>query len=256
MKVNSAVFPEFPFILIARDENSGATKMVKILRVSDGASGLTIRELDFCYEAESVKFVHESIVLMECSEIDIDGELARCANCRVGISKVLIMPWYTSTLNKQPSNCLEWIAIQGKRILNALQYLHTHPDGGYVHMYVKAMNVFVDHNALCYLGDFGSCKPTGKPITTCSISFCWEDGRSQPAHPKYDYFMFLLMIMIECLEDRRTYTTSFYEGDSLFASIAKIVEATNFRIELESIPSALAELLQEVLYKLIEFGVV
>ena len=95
-----------------------------------------------------------------------------------------------------------------------------------------------------------------EPITTSSITLCWEDARSQPAHPKYDYFMFLLMIMIECLEDRRTYTNIFYEGESRFASIAKIVEATKSRIELESTPPALAELLQGVLSKLIEFGVV
>ena len=256
MKVNCAVFEDFPFILSARDEKSGVSKVVKILRVSDGASSLAIRELDYRHEADSAKFVHESIVPMICSEINIDWELARRANCRVGIYKVLAMPWYTSTLHRQPSNCLKWIAKQGKRILDALQYLHTYPDGGYVHMDVKAINVFVDNNGLCYLDDFGSCKPIDEPITTSSITLCWEDARSQPAHPKYDYFMFLLMIMIECLEDRRTYTNIFHEGESRFASIAKIVEATKSRIELESTPPALAELLQGVLSKLIEFGVV
>jgi len=120
------------------------------------------------------------------------------------------MPWNSSTLNKHPSHLLDWIAIEGRRILQALQYLHSHPDGGFAHMDVKAMNVFVDHNNRCFLGDFGSCKPLGKPITSCSIKFCWEDVRGQLAHPKYDYFMFLLMILIECLEDRRTYTSAFY----------------------------------------------
>lgn len=155
---------------------------------------------------------------MECLKTNIDWESARRANCRVGIHKVLVMPWYTSTLRRQPLNCLEGIAKQGKRILDSLKYLHTYPDGGYVHMDVKAINVFVDHNGLCDLGDFGSCKPIDEPITTTSITLCWEDARSQ--HPKYDYSMFLLMIMIECLEERRTYTNISYEGESRFASIA------------------------------------
>jgi serine/threonine protein kinase len=90
------------------------------------------------------------------------------------------MPWNSSTLNKHPSHLLDWIAIEGRRILEALQYLHSHPDGGFAHMDVKAMNVFVDHNNRCFLGDFGSCKPLGKPITSCSIKFCWEDVPTGP----------------------------------------------------------------------------
>jgi hypothetical protein len=122
-------------------------------------------------------------------------------------------------------------------------------------MDVKAMNVFVDHTGLCFLGDFGSCKPIGHQITSCSVTFCWEDVRNQLAHPKYDYFMFLLMMLTECLEDRRTYTAMFYEKDSPFASVAKVIEATQSRIALDSTPRALAALLQEVLEKLRDFEV-
>ena len=253
MKVNGSVFEDFPFILSAHDA-AGDPKLVKILRVPDGANGLSIRQQDIRYESESTKFVHNSIVPMQSKTINIDVELAAKVNCRVGVNNILIMPWYTSTLNKHPSNCLDWIALQGRRILNALQYLHSE---GYAHMDVKAMNIFVDHANNCFLGDFGSCKPLGKPITSCSISFCWEDVRGQLAHPKYDYFMFLLMMLIECLEDRRTYTIQFYRDDGVgFASVAKVVEAARSRIKLETTPSTLADLLVEVLDKLVEFELV
>jgi serine/threonine protein kinase len=254
MKVNGSVFPEFPFILSAHDA-ADAAKLVKILRVPDGATSLSIRQQDVKYEAESVKFVHHSIVPMERTTINIDSELARKVNCRVGVNEVLIMPWYTSTLNLHPSNCLDWIGIEGRRIFDALQYLHDYPDGGFAHMDVKAMNIFVDHANHCFLGDFGSCKPIGNPITSCSIAFCWEDVRGQTAHPKYDYFMLLVMVLIECLEDRRTYNTTFYDVGAQFVSVSKVVAAAQSRIELESTPGSLAGLLAEVMHKMKEFGV-
>ena len=252
MKVNGSVFDDFPFILSARNA-ANESKLVKILRVPDGSASLSSRQQDVRYEAESVKFVHDSIVPMERKTISIDNELARKANCREGDNEVLIMPWYSSTLNKHPSQLLAWIAIEGRRILEALQYLHSHPEGGFAHMDVKAMNVFVDHNNRCFLGDFGSCKPLGEPITSCSITFCWEDVRGQQAHPKYDYFMLLLMLLIECLEDRRTYISAFYEQNANFASVAKVVEAAETRIMSDSTPEALQTLLQEVLDKVSEF---
>jgi serine/threonine protein kinase len=180
-RVNGSVFSEFPFILSAHDA-ADAAKIVKILRVPDGATNLSIRQQDVIYEAESAKFLHDAIVPMERKTVVIDSELAAKVNCRVGVFEVLIMPWYTSTLNKHPSNCLDWIGIEGRNIFDALQYLHAHPDGGYAHMDGKASNIFVDHANYGFIGDFGSCKPIGKPITSCSTAFCWEDVLGQMAH--------------------------------------------------------------------------
>ncbi|RYG62784.1 protein kinase family protein [archaeon] len=122
-------------------------------------------------------------------------ELATRASCRVGMCQVLIVPWYTSTLNKHPSNCLGWIAIEGRRVWEALQFLH---NKGYAHMNVKAMNIPVEHANHWFLGDFGSCKPLGTLVTSCSIAFCWMNVIGHRAIAKYDNFMFLLMLLIEC----------------------------------------------------------
>ena len=107
MKVNGSGFDEFPFILSAHDSTDVA-KVIKILHVSERTSSddRKIREQDVRYECESVKFVHSSIVPMERMTINIDRELSQTANCKIGINEVLVMPWYTSTLNKHPSNCL------------------------------------------------------------------------------------------------------------------------------------------------------
>ena len=84
MKVNASVFDEYPFILSAND-SYGSAKLIKIKILRD------VR-----YELESEKFVP-----MESRRIAIDDELALKVSCRVGTSDILIMPWYTSTLNKE-----------------------------------------------------------------------------------------------------------------------------------------------------------
>ena len=252
MKVNGSVFDDFPFILSAHD-SAGALRLVKILRVPERDSQLSVMQQEMQFEVESVKFEHNAIVPMECKSINIDMELAKKASCRVGVNQVMIMPWYTSTLNKQPSNDLVWIAREGKRVLEALQYLHTHQDGPYVHLDVKAANVFVDHNGRCFLGDFGSCKPMGATVTSCTTTFCWEDIRGQTAHPKHDYFMFLHMVLIECLEDRRTYSTIFYDAGATHASVSRVLGVAQTMLVLDTTPPALKALLVEVLTKLGEF---
>ena len=246
MKVNGPVFEAFPFILSAHD-SEGSAKVVKILRVPDGASELSLRQKQVTLEAESCKFVHDSIVPMTRQSIEIDVEMAARVNCRVGKNEVLIMPWYTSTLNQHPSNCLDWIASQGCRVLAALKYLHSFPGGGYVHMDVKAMNIFVDHTTRCFLGDFGSCVRIGDPITSCSTTFCWKDVLRSPAHPKYDYFMLLVMILIECMEDRRDYVRALYVEGSRFVDVEKVLTVARARIDHHSIPAELAILITEVL---------
>jgi hypothetical protein len=65
--------------------------------------------------------------------------------------------------------------------------------------------------------------------------------------------MFLLMVLIECLEDRRTYTTAFYEADEKHASVARVVTAAQAMSVSDTTPPALVELLTEVLNKIIEF---
>ena len=62
---------------------------------------------------------------------------------------------------------------------------------GYVHMDVKAANIFVDFNRRWLLGDFGSCKLIDDKITSSTFMFCYENTSFQKAHPKYDLFMLM-----------------------------------------------------------------
>jgi serine/threonine protein kinase len=209
MRVNGNVFEDFPFVLSAKRDTEA--KLIKILRVADGASKLASRLEDLQFEILACRFSHEAIVPMEHHRIDIDVTIAAKANCRVGENHVLVMPWYTATLNKFPSNDFKWIAAEGHRIFNALEYLHN--EHKFVHLDVKAMNIFVSNDCHWYLGDFGSCKPFGKRITSSTFMFCYENNLMQVAHSKYDWYMFLVLILIETLQDRRDHVRAFYLED-------------------------------------------
>jgi serine/threonine protein kinase len=242
MRVNvSPVFDDFPFIMSAKDKNS--VKIIKILRVAVGSSELTSRDQDRMNEIHACNFAHEAIVPMRHACIQVDNEIATKAHCRVGETDVLIMPWYRCTLNKYPSGDLEWIVVEGKRVSGALEYIHLE---GFVHLDVKAMNVFVDHNSHWFLGDFGSCKPIGMLVTSSTFQFCYEDIGCKPAHPKYDWFMFLLLILIESLKDRRTYNTLFYTAGCKFANFNLVIEYANKLVGDEPFGMFIRELLDKL----------
>jgi serine/threonine protein kinase len=58
------------------------------------------------------------------------------------------------------------MANHGHIIVEAVQYMHTK---GFVHIDIKSDNIFVGAIKSCVLGDFGSAKRIGEPITTSNL---------------------------------------------------------------------------------------
>ena len=220
MRINGSVFEDFPFILSA-ETAEGKYVLLKILKISGEATSLDIRKQDIAYESDASRFIHEAIVPMERRSISIDMEIARAANCSAGIINVLVMPWYQCTLNKVPSGNRNRVATEGRKLLSALQYIHSE---GVIHLDVKAMNVFIDSNTgAWHLGDFGSCKPIGQKITSSTFQFYFEEMAFTPAHPKHDYFMLLVLLLIEGLDNRHDYSRLFYETNAQFVDYSKVM---------------------------------
>lgn len=139
------------------------------------------------------------------------------------------MPWFITTLRSLPSHSLSWFGREGRRLLDALQYIH---ENNYVHMDVKASNVFIDSDGHWFWGDFGSCKPLGAMVTSSTTQFCFCDPLWMTAHPKYDYFMFLLMLLIETLEDRKLYRSMFYESINAAHASVEIIQNSSWKMKL------------------------
>ena len=92
MRINGSVFEDFPFIISA-ETAEGKYVLLKILKISDGATSCDIRKQDIAYESDACRFIHEAIVPMERRSISINMEIALAANCSAGIIDVLVMPW-------------------------------------------------------------------------------------------------------------------------------------------------------------------
>lgn len=242
LRINGSIFDDYPFLLSAKDDESAKT--IKILTVADGAQSLELRKQDLKNEIEACDLSHAAIVPMKHAEIEVDAETARRANCRVGVNNVIVMPWYTSPLNNYPSFDLKWCAEEGMRIMDALEYIHSQD---YVHLDIKAANIFVSHDLKWFLGDFGSCKRIGEKVTSSTFQFYYEDIAFKPAVVKYDWFMFLMLLLIETLKDRRAYRSLFYVSvESPFADFCKVANYAKTYLDNEDIGMLIKALLTKL----------
>ena len=249
--INGSFSDDSPF-LFTGIKNDNIPVFIKVLRVLDGALNLEIRQKMIANEINACNFIHDSIIRMEYRSINIDSETARVANCRVGSNHVLIMPRLLGNLGTFPTTKLRYLAIQGKKILNALNYLHIQMK--YMHMDIKRQNIFVDHQANWFLGDFGSCTLLGETIYSSTIIFCFEDCLFKKAHSKYDIFMLLLLILIETLHHRNEAEELFYTVGSNHADYAMVITYTENLVQNTQI-TEFKEFLQLLIDSLHELNV-
>ena len=142
-----------------------------------------------------------------------------------------------------PSGNRNRVATEGRKLLSALQYIHSE---GVIHLDVKAMNVFIDINTgAWHLGDFGSCKPIGQKITSSTFQFYFEEMAFTPAHPKHDYFMLLMLLLIEGLDNRHDYSRLFYETNAQFVDYSKVMVFIREQVIVED--SIYAKLVEDVI---------
>ncbi len=232
----------------ASDINTGQLKVMKILRVPEGTKDYSIRKKDIEYEVYAANnFKHDAIVPMTHHRVELDTYWMKILRTNINLNEVLVMPLFSASLNSTPSNMSSAIiSRQGFRILDALEYIH---GCSYVHLDVKAMNIFVNGNGDWFLGDFGSCKPINELITSSSEQFYFKDivFKSTLADPIIDWFMFLVLLMIETLVDRNDYENVFKVGDPTHVNYDLVVDFAKNKISTDEI---IAPLINNLFIKL------
>jgi hypothetical protein len=68
-----------------------------------------------------------------------------------------------------------------------------------VHLDLKGENVFCTVEGSWFIGDFGSMRPVGQPVLSTTTDYYTEDIIHKPAAFKYDWFMLLVLLVIETL---------------------------------------------------------
>jgi len=145
---------------------------------------------------------------MSHEQIAIDATIAAAAGCRASTVDVIFMPMYCGDVTKIPSSDLGYICRQGCRIFEAIEFIHSK---GYIHMDIKAQNIFVDTDGKWYLGDFGSMILANKVITSSTWMYWPFEASFVSIGTIYiDWFMFLVFILIETLKDRKSYQSYFF----------------------------------------------
>lgn len=206
--LNGPAYENNPNLLVANDD-FGRPSVVKVLKVREGTRSYAIRKEESQREELAVEllqlsnpsnlraFVHAEVMTI-IQQIDEDEFMF----------KALKMPRY-HVLIQCASFSMNIIAREGRRLVEAVAFIHAQ---GYVHMDIKGSNICVDTSGQWLLGDFGSVCPIGSPVTSSTIFLCKENVIGLQAHPKYDWFMLLVTLMIETLEDRNAFQQFLYDN--------------------------------------------
>ena len=226
----------------------GTAIVVKLLYDSmDDARQLKDRVRELEREAECCKDLaldNESIALVRHEVVDLEVPVEFVSQTRQqGKFKALLMPRYVESLARSGVYPVSLVAREASRITAALKYMHSH---GYVHMDVKGDNVFVDFNGAWFLGDFGSACGIGEPIRT-STPIYYHCGMGPVALPKYDWFMLLVLLMVELEEkDKNRWVQRLVAKGESRVCYDLVMQEADKAIGQEALPKQLRDAVAEV----------
>lgn len=198
LHINGPIKPNFPHLLTAHEED-GTMKLVKIFIPTERPL-MSRTGVPNEMEIAAAAFTNNALVPMRHETITITQQQAEEAGCRAGKYEALVMPRYTNVLSAEASGNRNLVARECARLVRAVGYLHSQ---GVVHMDIKADNVFLDNTSQYHLGDFGSCVHRGERVTSCTVHYLFENPMRKTAHPIYDWFMLLVLILSEGSKEGR-----------------------------------------------------
>jgi serine/threonine protein kinase len=210
MTINGSCVKDKPMLLSAR--NRDGIKMVKLLRH-------TLPNLSVSENQEEGSMEREAVHLLQLESTNLAFLRMKIERVRVpdnlpgvgtgGLIDVLIMDKCSGTLDDTPpfTFMVDILTDQAVRVLEAVKFMHSL---GLVHNDIKYGNIFVVDN-VWYLGDFGSMKKVGQPVTSTTFAYYRSNIIHQPAHPRVDYYMLLVVLLKQTLPEVKLAETMFYD---------------------------------------------
>ena len=220
----------------------GEPLIVKLLRIDPDASSerklLLDMEIQAC-EVLNLSDKSKGISLIQAKIADINLPEPQLNIYTQGRMKAIVMPRYATTIAQSSKFPIEVIAREGRKILEALKFMH---DRNIVHMDVKGDNMLLDWNGNWLLGDFDSCRFIGEAILSTTEMFYHSRLSGTPAHPRHDYFMLLVVLIIESLPKKRNFVEVLFDADEERVSLAKVKEMAGKPTSSENFRQLLREI--------------
>ena len=222
MTINGSCVKDKPLLLSAR--NRDGIKMVKLLRHTMPNLSASENQEEGSMEREAVQLLQLettdlAFLRMKMETILVPGNLPGVGTG--GQIDVLIMDMCSGTLDNTPpfTFMVDILTCQAVRVLEAVKYMHSL---GLVHNDIKYGNIFVVDN-VWYLADFGSMKKVGRPVTSTTFAYYRSNIIHQPADPRVDYYMLLVVLLKQTLPDVTLAETLFYDKLDTHINHAKMM---------------------------------
>jgi serine/threonine protein kinase len=236
-------------MLLAGVRANGTAVVIKLLFTGlDDTRKLEFREGEIEHEIEccsKLALADRDIALVpsEVVMLDVPQEFVR-QTCRRGRFHALLMPRYLDSVARGPTFPRMVIAREARRLVDALQYMHR--VAGLVHMDVKGDNVFFDNSGAWFLGDFGSACMIGGRIRSSTYTF-YHGAMDDVAHPRYDWFMLLVLLLIE-MGEKDKWSQRFMNSDQgRRVSYDKVMREADRAMIDESYPPELQSVIRDIM---------
>ena len=245
--VNGPLMSDKPKLLMGSRED-GRQLAVKLLFVdNDDVRPVKDREAEMDNEVQCCKDLALSadglaaLVSYEVVTLVVPSEFVQQTRKHGGQFTALLMPRYLGSVARGPMFSKTVLAREARRLFGALRHIHAQ---GYVHMDVKGDNVFYDDKSFWFLGDFGSACRVGTAVHSTTEVFYHNEILGQPALAKYDWFMLLVMLLIE-FENKEVWGLRFIEQGQLKVSSVLVMNEALRVIGEETYPHDLRDVVSE-----------